>query len=161
MFPDSDSNSVLLAGNHGDTDTDDPTTPVPVPISTRLTRLRQHLLAWRTLSPARSVPVHIPDLNNLVAYEFVQGIFAAIVIKNVVDHSNRPLALVVTTLPGSTANEPTNLVHDNLDANYIDFAIDPSQDLLIFTKQSPQKYVVSPSLLLIFTFQIHYIPYPY
>jgi hypothetical protein len=85
--------------------------------------------AWRALRPNRRVSVAVA--GHCHAYELVGGLFA-----KALEDSGAARRLVASWLPGNGCAERP-LVVDDLGVRIKDFALDPSQDLIVLLEHRP------------------------
>ncbi|KAM5545812.1 hypothetical protein V8D89_000850 [Ganoderma adspersum] len=95
-----------------------------LPTSERLRRLLQRRARWRYLDWTQITPVAAPALCQ--AYELVDGVFAS----SMGSDFSGSRHLQLTWLPTST-DEARTVARDDLGVRMRDFAIDPSQDLMV------------------------------
>jgi hypothetical protein len=95
----------------------------------RLDLLLERRAAWRALHPTRRAAVALP--GHCHAYELVGGLFA-----KALEEFGTARRLVASWLPSSVTEE-TRLVVDDLGVRIKDFALDPSQDLIVLLEHRP------------------------
>ena len=98
--------------------------------------LLERRAAWRALCPGRRASVALT--GHCHAYDLVGGLFA-----KAVEESGAARRLVASWLPSRVAGE-TRLVVDDLGVRIKDFAIDPTQDLIVLLEhRSPTRPIPS------------------
>ncbi|KAI0044573.1 hypothetical protein FA95DRAFT_247444 [Auriscalpium vulgare] len=97
-----------------------------LPIAMRLQRLLDRRNAWRTLSAHSHSTVSVP--GECRAYELVGGVFAKVLETN---------GFNAAWLPSTGAHEFVPLHITLLDIPVKDFALDPTQDLIMLLEQTP------------------------
>ncbi|KAH9031031.1 hypothetical protein EDB85DRAFT_2146374 [Lactarius pseudohatsudake] len=95
----------------------------------RMDLLLERRVAWRVMRPRRRAAVALAGPCH--AYELAGGLFA-----KAIEEFGAARRLVASWLPSNTADE-TRLVIDDLGVRIKDFALDPSQDLIVFLKHRP------------------------
>ncbi|KAF9236004.1 hypothetical protein BU15DRAFT_89346 [Melanogaster broomeanus] len=118
----------------------------PSPLSTgeRLSRLRSLRRAWSTLSCTSTVTVPMP--GPCYAYELVGGIFCKT--QDIQRHQRLgSRRFSVTWLP-SSHNPGHTLVHEDVGIPSRDFAMDPSQDLMVLFRGG-EEFVMMPFIMVV------------
>ncbi|KAH9051375.1 hypothetical protein EDB83DRAFT_2226136 [Lactarius deliciosus] len=95
----------------------------------RMDLLLERRVAWRVMRPRRCAAVALAGPCH--AYELAGGLFA-----KAIKESGAARRLVASWLPSNTVDE-TRLVVDDLGVHVKDFALDPSQDLIVFLEHRP------------------------
>lgn len=103
--------------------------PSSVSVAERLELLRQRRRAWSLLEWYEEHDVPMP--GSCQAYELVGGVFAKTTNIELGNHGSRHF--VATWLPSKT-DLGRSLTRPDIGIPTRDFAIDPSQDLVIFVK---------------------------
>ncbi|KAH9018318.1 hypothetical protein EDB84DRAFT_1626704 [Lactarius hengduanensis] len=101
----------------------------------RMDLLLERRVAWRVMRPRRRAAVALAGPCH--AYELAGGLFA-----KAIEEFRAAPRLVASWLPSNTADE-TRLVIDDLGVRIKDFALDPSQDLIVFLEH-PSSTVLLP-----------------
>ncbi|KIN93366.1 hypothetical protein M404DRAFT_1009005, partial [Pisolithus tinctorius Marx 270] len=102
--------------------------PSSLSIGERLTRLRALRRSWATLQWTSKITVPMPGPCH--AYELVGGVFCKI--HHSARHRYSSRHLTAAWLPSALDTEGQMLVRDDVGLPTRDFAVDPSQDLIIY-----------------------------
>ena len=88
--------------------------------------LRSYNQQWESMIPLKTTSISFPEVVKL--FDLVDGIFA----RAIPSGEDRYRGLEFYTLPSANdGDEWVKKEHKDLGCNIIDFAIDPSQDLLV------------------------------
>jgi len=98
----------------------------PLPVVERLSRLRNRRQAWMDLKWTQRETPLIP--GSWSAYELVDGIFSKTL--------NSARGILFTALPSRDAPGSLTTV-DDLGITFRDFAMDPTQDLIVYMQCNP------------------------
>ncbi|KAI5999068.1 hypothetical protein EDD15DRAFT_2571644 [Pisolithus albus] len=104
--------------------------PSSLTVRERLTRLRELRQSWATLQWSSKISVPMPGPCH--AYELVGGVFCKLY--HSVPHLFRDRHLTAAWLPSALDPQGHTLVRENVGLSTRDFAVDPSQDLIIYFK---------------------------
>ena len=110
----------------------------PLSIAERLARLLQLRGRWRAVDWAGTAKVSAPALTK--AYEFADGVYASSRVQGAVFRS-RHLALTwLPTLATGGGGESRVIEREDVGLSIRDFAMDPSQDLIVLLQvEDPQE----------------------
>ena len=98
----------------------------PLTVVERLSRLRHRRQAWKNLKWSRRETPMIP--GSWSAYELVDGIFSKTL--------NSASGILFTALPSRDAPGSLTTI-DDLGITFRDFAMDPTQDLIVYMQCNP------------------------
>jgi hypothetical protein len=99
----------------------------------RLAILRARNNRWATLDWHKRITLNIPFKGG--DYEIIGGIFA----RSMLTPNSPSNHLFATRLP-SAYDDGGQLMKDLVGLRLVDFALDPSQDLIVFYDHDPHKY---------------------
>ncbi|KAI6127159.1 hypothetical protein F5141DRAFT_996817 [Pisolithus sp. B1] len=117
--------------------------PSSLTVGERLIRLRELRRSWATLQWSSKISVPMPGPCH--AYELVGGVFCKM--HHSAPQPFRARHLTAAWLPSALDPQGRTLVRENVGFPTRDFAVDPSQDLIIYFKGGEGNALIAPSAL--------------